>query len=315
MLKTLLLYFVLNSTVAGAIWLSVSPHHHHHDSSVAGFTFDKLKSFQHQATEVIEEAVAKAGEKAVNIMGKVVNVYDGTLGALKDSLIKLKEWDPVDSPKRIGEDIGHNASVIAEQGVEQVKETVENVMETTPNEVLLKSKTAINDVNLHTVSLGMSVTGWCHLLGFSAAYGMGVWVTFFSGCVLGKCLPKHQSTMAINKMNMVYFRAMGCCVGATLLGFLVSQGTRGCLSNKMEMFQGFILVYALAMILTNLIFLERRATKLIAQLRMKGTSVTNSVAAEKLKKINAYSSILNVSTMVVLTWHLAYIGELLQARH
>ncbi|KAK9054269.1 hypothetical protein SSX86_025347 [Deinandra increscens subsp. villosa] len=34
---------------------------------------------------------------------------------------------------------------------------------------------------------------------------------------------------------------------------------------------------------------------------------------EKLKRLNAYSSALNLSTLVVLTWHIAYMGQLLQA--
>ncbi|MFS7951367.1 hypothetical protein Hanom_Chr07g00594351 [Helianthus anomalus] len=48
--------------------------------------------------------------------------------------------------------------------------------------------------------------------------------------------------------------------------------------------------------------------------KMKGPCEAKSVAAKKLKKINTYISTLNVSTMVVLTWHLVYIGQLLQAR-
>lgn len=34
---------------------------------------------------------------------------------------------------------------------------------------------------------------------------------------------------------------------------------------------------------------------------------------EKLKRLNTYSSVLNVSTLVVLTWHMAYMGQRLQA--
>ncbi|KAI3802497.1 hypothetical protein L1987_30630 [Smallanthus sonchifolius] len=232
-------------------------------------------------------------------------IADTIQGILKDVVVKLDEWDPVDSPRRIGEDIRQNASLKIEQGVEEVKETVKNVMETCPNDLLRWSKNAICDVR--------SVIGWCQLLGFSTAYGMGVWVTFFSGSVLGRCLIKQEGAIMLHKMNMVYFRAMGCCVGTAVLGFLASQEIRGGLSNKMEMFQGFNLVSALVMILINLIFLEPRTKKFIVE-RMKGTRKTRSVAAENLKKINGYSSTLNVLTMVVLTWHLAYIGQLLQAR-
>lgn len=33
---------------------------------------------------------------------------------------------------------------------------------------------------------------------------------------------------------------------------------------------------------------------------------------EKLKRLNTYSSALNVSTLVVLTWHMVYMGQRLQ---
>ncbi|KAM0066449.1 hypothetical protein Hdeb2414_s0002g00049171 [Helianthus debilis subsp. tardiflorus] len=244
------------------------------DSGVTGFAFTTFKTTVATAytktTGVANIAVAKTGENANNIIAKAMKklaqtirmagVDDNSEGTLKDMVVKLEEWDPVDSPKRTCEDVGHNASVKIKDGVEEAKETVENIVETSPNEALTRSKTAINDV-LDIVLSERWVTGWCHLLGFSTAYGMGVWVTFFSRCVLGKCLTKQEGAMALNMMNMVYFRTMGCCVGAAVFGFLVGQGRKGCLYNKMVMFHGFNLVSALVMVLTNLIFLEPRATK------------------------------------------------------
>lgn len=220
------------------------------DSGVfSGFTTVKFKSM------LGGKAMRKFGEvaeKVKTVIGKTIgfvgisNCIDQ--GTLKDEVVKLEEWDPIDSPKRIGEDIAQNASLKMEQGVEEVKETVESVMETRSNEVLTRSKTLVS---------------WCHLhlLGFSIAYGMGVWIMFFSGCVLAKCLPKEECAMVLSKVNVVYFRAMGCSVGVALFGFLVSQGIREVLSKKMEMFQGFNLVCALAMTLINLIFLEPQGTK------------------------------------------------------
>ncbi|MFS7951368.1 hypothetical protein Hanom_Chr07g00594361 [Helianthus anomalus] len=244
------------------------------DSGVTGFGFTTFKTTVATAytktTEVANVSAAKTGKSTINIIAKAMKklgqtirmagVDDDSKGTLKDLVVKLEEWDPVDSPKRICEDVGHNASVKIKDGVEEAKETVENIVETSPNEALTRSKTAINDV-LDIVLSERWVTGWCHLLGFSTAYGMGVWVTFFSGCVLGKCLTKQEGAMVSNMMNMVYFRTIGCCVGAAVFGFLVGQRRRGCLSNKMVMFQGFNLVSALVMVLINLIFLEPQRTK------------------------------------------------------
>ncbi|PWA43802.1 hypothetical protein CTI12_AA532270 [Artemisia annua] len=295
-----------------------------------------IGNFEKDAKDVVDNAVGKIGEPKETLSEKItetvksvgenaksavkqtigmVNIGDSsTVGTLKDSVVKIEDWDLVDSPKRIGEDIESNASRKIEQGVEEVKETVDFIKDSTPNELVTQCQNKICDAFYVSLEKIRSVISWFHLFGFSTAYGMGVWVTFFSSFVLRKSLSKQQFGMVLNKINMVYFRGMSYCVGAALLGFLVSQGRKGASSNKMEMFQGLILVCALVMSLINMIFLEPQATKLIVE-RMNERGETKSEAAEKLKKLNTYSSTLNVSTMVVLTWHLAYLGQLLQARH
>nr|GEU31929.1 putative late embryogenesis abundant domain-containing protein / LEA domain-containing protein [Tanacetum cinerariifolium] len=269
-------------------------------------------------SEKITETVISVGEiakSAVKNTVGMVNMGDSsTVGTLKDSVVKIEDWDLVDSPKRIGEDIQSNASRKIEQGVEEVKETVDFIKDSTPNELVTHCKNKLCDAFFVSLETIKSAISWFHLFGFSIAFGMGVWVTFFSSCVLRKSLSKQQFGMVLNKINMVYSKGMSYCVGAALFGFLVSKGIKGVISNKMEMFQGFNLVCALVMSLINMIFFEPRTTKLIVE-RMNERGETKSEAAEKIKKLNTYSSTLNVSTMVVLTWHLAYLGQLLQARH
>lgn len=245
----------------------------------------------------------------------MVTFGDKIEGALKDSVVKIEDWDAIDSPKRISEDIEQNATVKIEQGVEEVKESMESVKETNANELLTRSKNAIRKVPL-VVSLEKvrPVISFCYLLGFSTAYGIGLWVTLFSRYVLRNCLPKHQFALVLNKMNLVYFRLMACCVGTSLFGCLVTQGREGSFSTKMEMFQGFNLVSGFLMVLINLIFIVPQATKLIVEGMKEKSTLTKSVAAERLRKMNTYSSTLNASTMVMLTWHVAYIGKLLQVR-
>ncbi|XP_024972238.1 uncharacterized protein LOC112511071 isoform X2 [Cynara cardunculus var. scolymus] len=267
-----------------------------------------------ELSETLSHGVTSVGEKSKEVAGHAKEAVGEALGsriggALKDSVVKLEDWDVIDSPKRIGEDIERNVSQKIEQGTEELKET-------SLNELLRGSK------NLFFLMFPLekikAVISWCHLLGFSTAYGMGVWFTFVSSCVLGKCLPKREFGMVVNKMYRVYFRAMAYCVGGGLIGYLVSQGRKGiAVWNKMEMFQGFNLLSALFMILINLIFLEPRATKLMVE-RNKIKEKDRKRVREKeemLKKLNIYSSTLNVSTLVVLTWHMAYIGQLLHARY
>ncbi|CAH1420225.1 unnamed protein product [Lactuca virosa] len=268
-------------------------------------------------SEKLSEKFKAVGEKAKDVAGIVKNAVgkplglftsgEGTKGTLKDSVLKVEQWDLVDSPKRIGEDIESNATRKVEEGVEEMRETVKTVQETSWNDLLTRS-TSMATVLIDKIQ---SVISWCHLLGFSTAYGMGVWVTFFSSSVLGKCLPKRQYGMIINKLHMVYFRAMSYCIGAAFIGYLVSLGRNlFFLSNKMAVFQGFNLLSALLMNLINMMFLEPRATKIKKIKEDSGTKST--VSSEKLQ-LSTYSSTLNFSTMVVLTWHLAYIGQLVQA--
>ncbi|KAL7599380.1 uncharacterized protein LOC111918470 [Lactuca sativa] len=344
------LCLVLSSLITGANWSPSPPPHHRqfvvefeekpdgntevsislHDDS--GMVIEKTKNMvsakphdvssnlEEQVKEVIDKSVGdpkvKLSEKVKDVVGNAVRkavglftIGESTKGALKDLVVKMKQWDVIDSPKRIGEDIESNASLKVEEAVEKVKETVKIVKETSWNDLLTKPTRKMTVL----IDKIQSVISWCHLLGFSTAYGMGVWVTFFSSCVLGKCLPKREYRMIINKLYMVYFRAMANCVGAALIGYLVSRGRNVFfLSNKMAIFQGFNLLSAFLMNLTNLMFLEPRATK---RKKIKEDSGTKIVVSEKLKKLNTYSSTLNVSTMVVLTWHLAYIGQLVQAPH
>ncbi|KAI3684554.1 hypothetical protein L6452_33778 [Arctium lappa] len=290
-----------------------------------------VKSVGEFAGNSLSHGVSSVGKKGKEVAGNAKAAVNEALGdrivaVLKDSVVKVENWDPVDSPKRIGEDIERNVSRKVEQGVDEVKETLKNVQETRLDELLRRSKKLVRDVFLmFSLEKTKAVISWCHLLGFSMAYGMGVWFTFVSSCVLGKCLPKRESSeMVMNKVYMVYFRAMAYCVGGALIGYVVSQGRKGILVwNKMEMFQGFNLVCALFMILINLIFLEPQATKLMMERnkikekdrkKVGENSEKESRWNEKLMKLNAYSSTLNVSTLVVLTWHLAYIGQLLQTR-
>ncbi|KAL4559693.1 hypothetical protein LXL04_031836 [Taraxacum kok-saghyz] len=288
-------------------------------SSVGKSTDTEVKSSGNvwEKVKVVGIKAKQMAGTASSLVGKTLgtlSIGGGTKGALKDSVVKVGEWDLVDSPKRIGEDIERNASRIVDSGVEEVKETVEIVRETSLHDLLTRTTRKVT-VLVDTIQ---SVISWCHLLGFSMAYGMWVWVTFISSSVLGKCLPKLQHQMIANKLYMVYFRAMAYCIGTALIGFLVGRWRKVFyLSNMMDIFQGLNLLSALIMSLTNMMYLEPQATKLVDERKkMNEERGPKSVAAKKLKKLNTYASTLNVSTMVMLTWHLAYVGQLLEAaRH
>ncbi|GKE00346.1 putative late embryogenesis abundant domain-containing protein, partial [Tanacetum coccineum] len=284
---------------------------------------------------------------------KAKKVAEDVVGTVKDGASKAKNFDVVDSPKRIGEDIQRNVTGKIEESAEhvkeQAKETVHNVQQAgqkSLGEILSKLREVTYDVIWYMASRDKvdAVVGLIHMLGFSTAYGMCVWVTFVSSYILGRYLPRQQFAMVQSRIYPVYFKAMAYCVSAVLLGHLARK--RNAITySLMEMFQGLSLLSALMMVLTNMIVFEPKATKLMYE-RMKiekeegrgvvvtardaegdnggATAVrqTTTVVAdrqdvlrltEKLKRLNTYSSALNVSTLVLLTWHMAYMGQKLQA--
>lgn len=330
-------------------------------NGLAGKTPQDLSESKDKLSEkvtghTIGESLGKAKDSVSHGIGKTKKVAEDVVGTVKDGAVKVKEFDVVDSPKRIGEDISRNVTGKIEEGVEhakrRVEETVENVQDVgqkTLREILSKLKEVTYDILWYLVSRDKleSVVGLIHMLGFSTAYGMCVWVTFISSYILGRYLPRQQFGMVQSRIYPVYFKAMAYCVSAALLGHLLGHKSES-LTSKMGMFQSSSLLSALVMVLSNLVLLEPRATKLMFE-RMKiekeegrgmaaaaagqersedesgGATVVRPVADvaaerqdllrldEKLRRLNGYSSALNVSTLVVLTWHMAYMAQRLQA--
>ncbi|GFP81273.1 transmembrane protein 205 [Phtheirospermum japonicum] len=164
---------------------------------------------------------------------------------------------------------------------------------------------------------------------------MCVWVTFASSYVMAGALPRNQFAMVQSKIYPVYFKAMAVSVGLALLGYLMSRVRKG-------IFGGLDLAASLAMILVNLFYLEPRTTKVMFE-RMKkekeeGTGkeghVTEpeAVITEKreeattaakprivrtreilMRRLNSNSSLLNVVTLMPLTWHLVHLAQNLHA--
>ncbi|KAK6115507.1 hypothetical protein DH2020_007776 [Rehmannia glutinosa] len=189
-----------------------------------------------------------------------------------------------------------------------------------------------------------SFAGVLHLLGFAVAYGMSVWVTFASSYVLAGTLPRQQFAMLQSKIYPLYFKAMASSVGMALLGYLM-------MSHR-KMFEAFNLMASLVMILVNLLYLEPRTTKVMFE-RMKkekeegrgkeglatepaveattetaaGAGKSTTAASQEgtraapkpriremlFRRLNSYSSLVNVVTLMSLTWHLLHLAQHLHA--
>lgn len=131
-------------------------------------------------------------------------------------------------------------------------------------DILKRGREFFYDVFVYTFSLEhlRSLMRLTHLLGFSVAYGMCIWVTFVSSYVLARALPRQQFALVQSKIYPVYFKAMAYCVGPAFVAHFLSQ-KRPSYANSAEAVQGFNLLAAISMLLVNLLFLEPRATKVI----------------------------------------------------
>ncbi|KAK9054268.1 hypothetical protein SSX86_025346 [Deinandra increscens subsp. villosa] len=233
--------------------------------------------------DLICDAYGKCTHKIANVLAKTREKVAKTAHRVSDKARELagdaadivrdgasKDFDVIDSPKRMGEDIAGNATdEIAEHVSENAKGTVKNIQgigqvgERSLEKFLFKLKDIVGGDKMDANSVG----GLIHMVGFSTAYGMCVWVTFVSSYILGRCLPREMFGMVQRRMYRVYFKAMGYCVFAAFLGHLVSRKGE-VLSSKMGVFQSLCLVSALLMVMSNVIFLEPKATKAMYE-RMK----------------------------------------------
>lgn len=324
---------------------------------------DKVSEKAQQVKDTVGDVTQKAKEK----VSEKAQVVKDTVG---DATQKVKE--KVTEKPQINVREEEEAAAREEGGSEAVEQqaaesTANDVMEggggeKDLSEILRRGREVGYDVLVYVVSPKAvePAVGVVHLLGFAAAYGMCLWVTFVSSYVLGGALSRQQFGVVQSKIYPVYFRTMAYCVGLALVTHLLSHRKRLVLGNyvgTVEVFLGYNLLASLFMILFNLLYLEPRATKVMfdrmklekeegrgrdtstsepsskaaadpssdpASIPVHGADTTSAppvmpdrVAAmsqivelsEKLKKLNAYSSFLNILTLMLLTWHLVYLGQ------
>ncbi|XP_073146982.1 uncharacterized protein [Henckelia pumila] len=309
----------------------------------------KVKDKARESTENVKESAREAKDK---VSDKASDVKEGASVQAEKAKSLVSE-----KAKEAGEMVG-DASERVKQGAQRAKEEGKKEIRGAFQRARAVGARVLAFF-VPPVSLN-SVSGVLHLLGFAAAYGMCVWVTFASSYVLAAALPRHQFGMVQSKIYPVYFKAMAYCVGMALFGHLLNQRKR--LSTvSVGMFQSYNLVLSLVLVLVNLLYLEPRATKVMFE-RMKmekeegrgkesevdkdpsvrniepatetlargavgsrgsveekqtDTAAATAAAAkaemvrmsEMLRRLNSYSSFLNVVTLMSLTCHLVYLGQ------
>lgn len=210
---------------------------------------DKAHQVKDAATEVSSKAKDKAVEKASEMkQGAEEGVYDviDTTTKAKDKAFKKMEGAK-EKAKEAQELVGSASDRAKKQGHKGLKG------------IFQRGGGVLGYIGL-PVRMD-SVAGVLHLLGFAAAYGMGLWVTFASNYVLAGSLPRYQFAMVQSKIYPVYFKAMAYSVGTALLGHLMSQRIKLSPLSMGMLLAAFNLMASLLMTLVNLLYLEPRATK------------------------------------------------------
>lgn len=223
---------------------------------------EKAQEVRERLSEVTQKAKERVCEKGENVQEGAEEVA----GRAKEG-----EKTVLDTSKTIGKDVERNVAATIESGKEKAKvaTTAYDVMEEGEkdlNEILRRGREVGYDVLVYVVSPRAvdPAAGVVHLLGFAAAYGMCLWVTFVSSYVLAGAMDRQQFGVVQSKIYPVYFRTMAYCVALALFAHLLSHRKR-ILANYVgvEVFLGYNLLVSLMMILFNLLYLEPRATKVL----------------------------------------------------
>ncbi|VFQ81086.1 unnamed protein product [Cuscuta campestris] len=294
---------------------------------------DGLGKAKHGAVEVAGEAAEKA-----------YDMKEKTRHAVKDGFGKARDAVA---------DKGHKAASAATKAAKRAYEAEEEAVASVKGQLSAAAERveeAKETVKGKIVKAVEEALGMANLAGLATAYGMGVWVTFASSYVLARALPRQQFGLVQSKIYPTYFKAMAYSIGMALLGqFLMMSWPR---EDEYEKLVGLVnLLLPLVFVLVNLIYLEPRATKVMFE-RMKlekeegrGKDCTTTVAGpterdrartevgptegattttvktknemirlgRRLKKLNSWSSFLNVATLMSLTFYLATLAHRLQS--
>ncbi|CAN1171897.1 Transmembrane protein 205 [Linum perenne] len=274
-----------------------------------------------KAKETAAESLDQAKETAARSSEQAKETAAESLGKAKNAAKSTK-----DVGKTIGKDVTQNVTMGAYDDIKPPKDNTKTIV----GAIASWLKGLLSVVNM---------------LGLATAYGMSVWVTFISSYILASVLPRQQLGMVQSKMYPVYFRAQSLSIGIALLSHLLRQWTH-LLSAKSEMLQAFNLSVALLLIAVNGFYVEPLATKaMFERLRMEkeegrgreqetqrhqladaGPAAAGAELAEddsteeeaktkmaelngRVKKLNLYSSYLNIGSLMSLTWHLVHLGH------
>ncbi|KAI4375185.1 hypothetical protein MLD38_013089 [Melastoma candidum] len=296
-----------------------------------------------EAAEGVHDAEEAAREAKDSVEEKIGKVKEELLHKTHEAMegVRSKVDSTKDAAKDAARSVKEGVSESAESAGESVKETAREV-KAAAESVRSRAMRMKDFGDRHLMKhLGLdALSGLLNLVGFATAYGMCVWVTFVSSYVLASVLPRHMFGQVQSKIYPVYFRGMVCCVSATLMGHLLSRRKLLATSHP-EALQAYNLLTAILTVLVNMLYMEPSATKVMMEKMKvekeegrgrdlgpetrKGTGGPPAAETEeeeeeevrervrrlncRLRKLNSYSSMLNVMSLMSLTWHLVYLAQ------
>ncbi|GFP81387.1 transmembrane protein 205 [Phtheirospermum japonicum] len=224
---------------------------------------DKAREVEEEAKQGMTEAVEKVKDTVGQTAHQVLDKMHDSKESLKEAKDKAAEkaGEIKEGAEKVKEEVKEKASEKMEAAKQAPKRAEKEF-----SEILHRGRDVWVDAFHYAFSPERlsALSGVLHLMGFAAAYGMCVWVTFASSSVLAGALPRNQFAVVQTRIYPVYFKAMAYSVGMAMLGHLMGRGPK----SGVGMFQGFNLMASLGMILVNLLYLEPRATKVMFE-RMK----------------------------------------------
>ncbi|AAF18519.1 hypothetical protein AtNW77_Chr1g0025431 [Arabidopsis thaliana] len=291
---------------------------------------------EHHATpgELICDAIGKCKHKLGTVLGRV---KDRTASDLSD---ETPEMTVAREALEVEEKVSWKAREARGKVNERATKKAHRVQK-----VLEKVQIAVRGIGtVVATALGLTKIGSVvGIVGIAAAYGMCVWVTFVSGYVLASVLGEQQFGVVQSKMYPVYFKAVSVGILVGLLGHVIGR-RRKVFTDAVDMWQSVNLLSSILMVEANASFVYTRATKAMFELikaekedgrgfdtsdqsqssesagrtrgKKKVTEKTDedvvkqrlTKLSERMRKLNAYSSRLNLLTLMSLTWHFVYLG-------
>lgn len=248
-------------------------------------------SYYQKAKDTLGSAAETTSEKASQATN---NVYD-TAGRAKDQTV-----DAASRAKDAVVNTGNRAKDSVKDMTRQSEKTASDYSQK-GKESLGAGAAAIGARTSAKSGRFSRVLSFLHLLAYAVTFGSAVWMTFISGRILSRSIPREQFRNVQTKMFPYFLKFMVSGEAAVALLYALMGG----ISSKW-LFGLLLLVAATAY---NAFVLEPKTTKIyLERLRMekeegRGMSDNLTDKQKKFNEVHGFSSILNLLSLAGLTYH------------